>query len=256
MSVVEVTFEDRRAELTLRRPDVLNAMNWEVFEGLALAADAIATADDVRVVVVSGEGRSFCSGIDTSALGEFHGSPADTIARAQAGFRKIAALEMPTVAKVHGHAYGAGLQLALACDVRVMTTDASVGLLETRYSLVPDLGGTQRLPHLVGPGRAKKMIWLAERIDGEEAGRVGLAEVVVEPSRLDEAVDGLVDGILAAPPVAVREVKRLVDLALRTELARGMDEESLSQQKMFASEDFTEAITAFVEKRPPSYANR
>lgn len=256
MSVVEVTIDGRRADVRLRRPDVLNAMNWDVFDGLSMAADAIAVADDIRVVVVSGEGRSFSSGIDTSALGGFRGSPADTIARAQAGFRKIAGLEMPTVAKVHGHAYGAGLQLALACDVRVMATDASVGLLEARYSLVPDLGGTQRLPLLVGPGRAKKMIWLTERIDGEEAGRIGLAEVVIEPSRLDEAVDNFVDGILAAPPAAVREVKRLVDLALRTELGRGMDEESVSQQKMFASEDFTEAITAFVEKRPPTYANR
>jgi enoyl-CoA hydratase len=256
MSVVELTIDGRRAAMRLRRPDILNAMNWDVFEGLALAADAIAAAEDVRVVVVSGEGRSFSSGIDSSALGEFHGSPADTIARAQAGFRKIAALSMPTVAKVHGHAYGAGLQLALACDLRVMAQDASVGLLEARYSLVPDLGGTQRLPPLVGPGRAKKMIWLAQRIDGAEAGRIGLAELVVEPADLDAAVDELVDGILAAPPVAAREVKRLVDLALRTELSQGMDEESVSQQRMFASQDFAEAITAFLEDRPPRFANR
>jgi enoyl-CoA hydratase len=256
MSVVEVTIDGRRADLRLRRPDVLNAMNWDVFEGLSVAADAVAAVDDIRVVVVSGEGRSFCSGIDTSALGEFHGSPADTIARAQAGFRKIAALPMPTIAKVHGHAYGAGLQLALACDVRVMADDASVGLLEARYSLVPDLGGTQRLPLLVGPGRAKKMIWLTERIDGHEADRIGLAELVVDADNLDGAVDQIVSGILAAPPRAAREVKRLVDLAMRTDLSHGMDEESLSQQKMFASQDFTEAITAFLEGRPASYANR
>jgi enoyl-CoA hydratase/carnithine racemase len=256
MTVVEVTFEDRRADLTLRRPDVLNAMDWDVFEGLALAAEAIAAADDVRVVVVSGEGRSFSSGIDTSALGEFQGSPADTIARAQAGFRKVAALPMPTVAKVQGHAYGAGLQLALACDLRVMAKDASVGLLEARYSLVPDLGGTQRLPLLVGPGRAKKMIWLTERFDGEEAARIGLAELVVDAEELDAAVDELVAGILATPPAAAREVKRLVDLSMRTDLSQGMDEEAVSQQKMFASQDFTEAISAFLEGRPPRYVNR
>ena len=256
MSVVEVTVDGRRADLRLRRPDVLNAMNWEIFEGLATAADEIAAAADIRVVVVSGEGRSFCSGIDTSSFGEFQGTPGETIARAQAGFRKIAALPMPTIAKVHGHAYGAGLQLALACDIRVVTTDASMGLLEARYSLVPDLCGTQRLPRLVGPGRAKKMIWMAEKVDGIEAERIGLAEAVVEPEALDGAVDEIAGRLLAAPPGAVREVKRLVGLSAQVDLMEGMDQEALSQQKMFASADFTEAITAFLEKRSPEYANR
>lgn len=256
MSVVEVTFDGRRADLRLRRPDVLNAMNWEIFDGLSTAADEITAAHDVRVVVVSGEGRSFCSGIDTSSFGEFQGSPGEQIARAQAGFRKIAALPMPTVAKVHGHAYGAGLQLALACDIRLVAEDASLGLLEGRYGIVPDLGGTQRLPRLVGPGRAKKMIWLAQKIDGVEAGRIGLAETVVGPDRLDATLQELVDGLLAAPPVAVREVKRLVEIAARAQHAEGMDEEALSQQRMFASEDFTEAISAFLQKRSPEYANK
>ena len=253
---VEVTITGRRADLRLRRPDVLNAMNWEIFDGLSSAADQIAAADDVRVVVVSGEGRSFCSGIDTASFGEFQGSPGEQIARAQAGFRKIAALPMPTVAKVQGHAFGAGLQLALACDIRVVAEDASLGLLEHRFGIVPDLGGTQRLPGLVGPGRAKKMIWLAEKIDGAEAGAIGLAEVVVGADQLEGTVEELAGGLLAAPPVAVRETKRLVDLAAHSEHGKGMDEEALSQQRMFSSHDFTEAISAFLEKRAPQYTNR
>ena len=251
--VVEVRRDGVRADVVLRRPDVLNAMNIAVFEGLASAADELAGMDDLRVVVVSGEGRSFSSGIDTSSFGEVAGSPEEAIARAQAGFRKLAALPIPTIASVRGHALGAGLQLALACDLRVVTRDASLGLLEARYGLVPDLGGTQRLPRLVGPARAKKMIWLAERVDGEEAGRIGLAELVVEDSELDKQVDELATGIAAAPPLAVREVKRLIELAATTQHEAGMDEEAVSQAQMLTSNDFSEAITAFLEKREPRY---
>src|SRR5207247_2138387 len=119
----------------------------------------VAGQPDVRVVVVSGKGRSFSSGLDTSSmLAPSDGAPDQMISRAQAGFRKIAALPMPTIAKVRGHALGAGLQLALACDIRVVAIDASLGILEGKYGLVPDLGGTQRLPRLVGPGGAAKLI--------------------------------------------------------------------------------------------------
>jgi enoyl-CoA hydratase/carnithine racemase len=234
---------------------VLNAMSIEVFEGLAAAADEVAAMDDVRVLVVSGEGRSFSSGIDTSSFGTVAGSPQEQIARAQSGFRKIASLSIPTIAKVRGHALGAGLQLALACDVRVVAADASLGLLEARYGLVPDLGGTQQLPALVGPGRAKKMIWLAERVDGEEAGRIGLAELVVAESDLDNTVDELAQAIAAAPPLATAATKRLVDLSLTTPVEAGMDEEAVDQERMLTSNDFSEAITAFIEKRVPKYTS-
>lgn len=255
MSVVEVRADGYRADLVLRRPEVLNAMSIEVFEGLAAAADEVAALDDVRVLVVSGEGRSFSSGIDTSSFGTVAGSPQEQIARAQAGFRKIAALAIPTIAKVRGHALGAGLQLALACDVRVVADDASLGLLEARYGLVPDLGGTQQLPALVGPGRAKKMIWLAERVDGEEAGRIGLAELVVTEADLDKTVDELAEAIVAAPPLATAATKRLVDLSLTTPLEAGMDEEAVAQERMLTSNDFSEAVTAFIEKRVPKYTS-
>jgi enoyl-CoA hydratase/carnithine racemase len=255
MSVVEVRTDGHRADLVLRRPEVLNAMSIEVFEGLASAADDIAGMEDVRVVVVSGEGRSFSSGIDTSTFGTVSGDPETQIARAQSGFRRIAALPIPTIAAVRGHALGAGLQLALACDLRVVARDSSLGLLEARYGLVPDLGGTQQLPALVGPGRAKKMIWLAERIDGETAGQIGLAEVVVDETDLDRTVDELAEAIAAGPPLAVRAVKHLVDLSLSTELEAGMDEEAKAQERMLTSSDFSEAITAFIEKRVPKYTS-
>ena len=250
---VGVEIKGRRADIILRRPDVLNAMNWELFDELASAVDQIAETDGIRVVVVSGGGRSFSSGIDTSTFGDVAGTPKESIARAQAPGRKLAALPIPTVAKVRGHALGAGLQLALMCDVRVVAEDASMGLLEGKYGIIPDLGGTQRLPALVGPGWAKKMIWLAERIDGVTAGRIGLAEVVVPPAELDSTVDALAERIASAPPLATRHAKRLVELAGTVPLATGMDEEARSQMELLASNDFAEAIAAFMQKRDPDY---
>jgi enoyl-CoA hydratase/carnithine racemase len=254
--VVDVTVSGVRADLVIRRPEVLNAMSLHVFDGLTRAVEWIEGVPGLRVVVVSGEGRSFSSGIDTSALGMVDGQPEQMIARAQAGFRALAALPLPVIAKVRGHAFGAGLQLALACDIRVVASDAQLGILESKFGLVPDLCGTQRLPALVGPGRAKKMIWLAERITGTQAGEIGLAEVVVGPGDLDEAVDEMATRIGQAPPLVVRETKRLVDLAATLDLSSGMDQEAISQSMMFFSHDFGEAVAAFVEGRQAQFLGR
>jgi enoyl-CoA hydratase/carnithine racemase len=252
---VRLTIEGHRADIALNRPDVLNAMDVEVFDRLAKAADEVRSAPGVRVLVVSGEGKSFSSGIDTSSFGAVAGASDEMIGRAQAGFRKIGTLPMPTIAAVKGHAYGAGLQLALACDIRVVTKNASLGLLEHKYGILPDLGGTQQLPRVVGPGLAKLMIWTAERINGEEAARRGIAEISVEPDDLDTAVDQLAERIASAPPRAVRAVKRLVDLAGRVDLEEGMDGEAKEQAVLLASADFSEAITAFMEKRLPNFTD-
>lgn len=227
-------------------------MDFAVFDALSDSLDEIAKKD-ARVLVVSGEGRSFSSGIDTSTFGELTGTPSERIDRAQAAFRKLAALPMPTIAKVQGHALGAGLQLALACDLRVVAEEASLGLLEGKYGIIPDLGGTQRLPLLVGPGWAKRMIWLAERIDGVTAGSIGLAEIVVPAAALDRTVDDLAERIAASPPLATRQAKKLVDLAGTVPHPAGMDEEARSQLGLLASNDFGEAISAFIQGRDPDY---
>ncbi len=250
---VDLSITEGRADLTLRRPDVLNAMNWDVFDGLTKAIEAVASDPDVRVVVIAGEGRSFSSGIDTTIIGDVQGDPSEMIQRAQAPFRALGELAVPTIAAVRGHALGAGMQLALGCDLRVVTRDAQLGLLEGKFALIPDLGGTQALTALVGPARAKKMIWLTERIDGAEAERIGIAEVAVDPERLDETVDDIVARLAAASPLAVSEAKRLVNVAGRAERSEAMDEEARSQKKIFASPDLLEAVTALIEGRAPRY---
>jgi len=250
---IKLELSKRRADIVLSRPQVLNAMDWDTFGELSAVCDELAAKDNVRVVVVSGEGPSLSSGIDTSVFSNMRGSMEDMIAHAQSGFRKLALLEMPTIAVVKGHALGAGLQLALACDIRVAAHDATMGLLEHRFGILPDLGGTQQLPRLVGPGVAKKMIWTQERIDGLEAYRRGLVEITVEPDRLEATVDELAAALAVAPPTAARRVKKLVDLSGRVSITEGMDAEALGQKDCFASPDFAEAITAFMEKRRPNF---
>jgi enoyl-CoA hydratase/carnithine racemase len=246
MSVIEVSITGSRADIRLNRPEVLNALNVDVFEALARAAEEV-DRDDVHVVVVSGEGRSFSSGIDLGSLGAIEGTTRDMIFRAQSGFRKLAALPMPTIAAIHGHAYGAGLQIALACDIRVVADDASLGLLEMRYGLIPDCGGSSVLPLLVGPGRAKKMIWFAEKVDGIEAERIGLAEVVVPESALVKTVDELAARLAEPPYLAKRLAKRVVDLAHLVSHHDGMNNEAEAQEQCLTSPEFPAAI-AFLSK--------
>lgn len=236
-----------RVDVVLNRPDVLNAMDFEVFDRLAEVADELA-GSDARVVVFSGAGRSFSAGIDVSSLGSVAGTPEENIARAQAGFRKVAALPMPTVAKVHGHALGAGLQLALACDVRVMATDAKVGLLEANYGLIPDLGGSTRLPQLVGTGRAKAMIWLAEKVSGAQALEMGLAEWAVEPEQLNVFVDSLAERLVDAPLTPTRRSKKLIDEAPFLDYHSGMDREAEAQEACMTAPDFAENLMKGMSK--------
>lgn len=247
MASIEVRSSGERVDVVLNRPDVLNAMDFEVFDRLAEVADELA-GSDARVVVFSGAGRSFSAGIDVSSLGTVAGTPEENIARAQAGFRKVAALPMPTVAKVHGHALGAGLQLALACDLRVMATDAKVGLLEANYGLIPDLGGSTRLPQLVGTGRAKAMIWLAEKVSGSEALGLGLAEWAVDAQQLDAFVDSLAGRLIEAPFTPTRRSKGLIDGAPFVDHSTGMDREAEAQEVCMTAPDFADNLMRGMSK--------
>jgi enoyl-CoA hydratase/carnithine racemase len=248
MPVIEVSIDGSRAGLLLNRPDVLNAFDFDMFDTFPSAIDEIAQSD-ARICVVSGAGRAFSSGIDVGAFGSISAAPKEMVARAQAGFRRLAALEIPTIAAVHGYAYGAGLQVTLACDLRVMASNASVGLLEIDYGLIPDLGGSTTLPRLVGPGRAKKMILTAERIDGTEAERIGLAEIVVAAHELDAAVKDVVDKVLSSPVTPLREAKALIDRAHLLDAQEGMDAEAGAQVHCLTDPGFGEAVAAGLRKR-------
>ena len=258
--------------LVLDRPDKLNAFTVEMWREMReLGAELLADPGDLRALVVIGEGRAFSSGIDTSVFtsdrgidevlaGEAprHENPVIAgILAAQDAYTWLEEAPFATIAAVRGYALGAGLQLALACDIRIVARGTKLGLLEFKYGIIPDLGGTQRLPRLVGPGKAKELIFTAARIDAEEAGRIGLAEHVVADEELEEIAGDLAREIAAQPPLAVRGAKRAVNAAMSGETVRdGLLVEAEAQSECLRSEDMKEAITAFVEGRPPIYGAR
>jgi len=259
------------AWVRLNRPDRLNAFTPEMWaEMRALGRELLADPGDIRVLVVSGEGRAFSSGIDTSVFSsgfgvtdlDDDGAPprhedpsVNAILTAQDAYNWLAEVPFVTVAAIRGFALGAGLQLALACDIRIAARGTRLGLLELQYGILPDLGGTQRLPRIVGVGKAIELIATAAKIDADEALRIGLVERVVSDEELWEAADDLAATIAAQPPLAVRGMKRAVHAALDGRSVRdGLVLEAEGQAVCITSNDFREAITAFVEGRPPVYS--
>lgn len=235
------------ATITLARPDKRNAVNQAMFAELSDAAEAAAADLDVRAVLVAAEGPSFCAGIDLALIGELAGLAARAsegeggfhsfVRAAQRPFRSLTRMPKPSLAAVQGHALGAGLQLALACDLRVAATDAKLGILEPRYGLIPDLGGPHRLARLVGPSRAKELIWSTRIVEAEEALRIGLIDRVVEPEALRSGAEGLVRQVIQHSPTAVALIKELVERAFETSLDDEFELEAQAQGKAVQAGD-------------------
>ena len=243
------------AVVSIDRPEKLNAMNLAVFDGLTAAAARAAADPEVRAVVVRGEGRAFSSGLDTSIFAEgLSGTPGEIdVARLQRAFTVFEELPVPTVAAVRGICYGGGIQLAAACDLRVVSDDAQLSVYELRWAIIPDLGGTQRLPRLVGLGRAKEMILTARIVPGSEAYAWGLANRCVPADRVDEEALELARTLAGGPPLALAAAKRLAATALDLPVHEGLRREAAAQRRMLLSGDFREAVTAAFEKRAPAF---
>lgn len=251
---MDVTYEvtDRVAVVTIDRPDQRNAMDLGVFDGLGEAAARAGDDPVVRAVLVRGAGDHFSSGIDVAVLGELtsHGElDGAAIARLQASFTAFEELDVPTVAAIDGVCFGAGIQLAAACHLRCVAPGAQLSVLEVRWALVPDLGGTYRLPRLVGLGRATELVATGRRVGQEEAVAIGLADRAV--GSLDEAA-ALARELAAAP----RSVPRAIRL-LRENLERGRDAalaaEAAAQLDSLAHPDFAATVEARVAGREPIY---
>ncbi len=251
---------DGIATITLNRPEKRNAMNSTMFIELGEATEEAARDPAVRVVLVRAEGPSFSAGIDISSFGELAGAGTSAIPAfvrvAQRPFRNLAAMAKPTVAAVRGNALGAGFQLALACDLRVVADDARMGMLEVRFGLVPDLGGNRSLTALVGPDRAKELIWTGRIVEAEEADRIGLCTRLVPADALDEEAAGVAARLAAAPPIPVSLVKSLVGRASETTLEAMFEREGQAQLLCLSSQDHQEAVAAFFEKRPGRFEGR
>ena len=247
----------RVAHLELVNPP-LNLVTRELTEQLRQALARLAATDDVRAVVVSGSGeRAFCAG---SHIGEFEGLQGRVaegkLLLEKLVYRELAGLPMPTIAAIEGDALGGGLELALCCDLRIASARARLGMPEVRLAVLPGSGGTQRLPRVVGPARAKELILTGRIIAAEEAERIGLINEVVPVGEARLRADAVAEEIAARGPLAVREAKRLINVALDVDLDAGLAAELDASERIFASEDMLEGAHAFLEKRDPQYGGR
>lgn len=237
-STVEFTVSDSVAEVCLNRPDKLNAMNFDLFEGLSAAGQQAISDDSVRVVVVRGEGRAFSAGLDlTEQAALVNGWKSamdhdDIVARAQAGFRVWSQLRKPVIAAVHGYAIGAGLQLALACDIRIARGDAIFSAAEITLGLIPDLGGTVHLARLCGPSITKQLCFTGRKFDGNEALKLGVIDEIVD----DPVVRAreLAAELASLSPTALAEAKTLVDSAFTQTIDAAFDSAGSSQAKLLS----------------------
>jgi enoyl-CoA hydratase/carnithine racemase len=226
--------------------------------GEALTLLAATTPGDVRAVVLTGNGdRAFSAG---SHVGEFEAQRGtagrDRLELEERVSRQLAELPMPTIAAIEGNALGGGLELALACDLRIASARARLGLPEVRLAVTPGAGGTQRLPRIVGLARAKELILTGRILDADEAGRIGLVNEVVPVGEARTRADEVAEEIAARGPLAVREVKRLLDAAMDVDLDTGLAAELDASERIFATDDMLEGASAFFEKRDPIYRGR
>jgi enoyl-CoA hydratase/carnithine racemase len=259
MPLVEIEDRGPVRHVVMNRPEKRNALNDELCAGLGHAFEEACHDESVRVVVLRGEGPMFSAGMDLSNLRALSENP-DTLRPSRSELIRWWNLleDMPkaTIAQIHGGAIGGAMELALACDMRVMAEDAITGLVEARIGLIPDVGGSSRLPAIVGLGNAKELIMTGKLIDGREAHRIGFANRIAPAEELDAATDQLVNELLACAPRAVALAKRVLDKAAKPMLEDSLLREVDAQEQLANSEDFAEGTRAFLDKRQPEFAGR
>jgi len=250
--------EDGVGVISLNRPEKHNAMDDASGVALREALAWAYRAPDVRCVLLRGEGSSFCSGRDTTVLGERARDESDFefVRRAQDGRLEMLDSPKPVVAALRGHVIGGGLEIALAADMRVAARDVCMRLPEVTFGILPDTGGTQLLTTLIGPSKTKYLVMTGEAVEAEQALAWGLVDWVVEPEALDAEALRIAKQLAAGPPLAIAMAKQLVDQVWGETVRRGIREELLAQTTLFKSEDYREARVAIREKRPPKYKGK
>ncbi|HEX5436236.1 MAG TPA: enoyl-CoA hydratase-related protein [Gemmatimonadaceae bacterium] len=260
MPFTTLTFavRERIATITVNRPDKLNALNDATITELGEAIDAVAERDDVGGAIVTGAGpKAFVAGADIEELATQ--GPLDGKWRSRRGQQIFARFERsrkPVIAAVNGYALGGGCELALACHVRIAADTARFGFPEVKLGIAPGYGGTQRLPRLVGRGRALQIILTGEMIDAAEAYRIGLVNRVVSASELSSAAESMLRLILAQGPVAVALSIEAVNRGLDSTLEEGMVLEANHFGLLASTEDMREGMRAFLDKRPAEFKGR
>jgi methylglutaconyl-CoA hydratase len=247
--------ENGIAIVTLNRPEAANALSTALLNELSELLGDLAFQKDVRVVIVTGAGEKvFCAGADLKErAGMSETEVRKTVALIRETINQVEQLPQPVIAALNGSAFGGGLELALACDIRVAVDTAQLGLTETSLGIIPGAGGTQRLPRLIGIGKAKELIFTAKRITTQEAAQIGLVEYVVPRAQLMEKALEIATQIAANAPIAVRQAKLAVNRSLDVDLVTGLRLEQMAYEVTIPTKDRLEGLQAFKEKRKPVY---
>ncbi len=260
--LIQYDVDDRVATITLNRPERLNALGADMREQLLAALERSESDPQARVVTLTGAGRAFCSGGDLKEMNERRTSGAqirrdgEVVPLRDRILLKLQTLAKPVIAAVNGVAAGAGMNLALGCDLRIASDKAAFGEVFVKRGLHPDSGGTYLLPRMVGTAKALELLLFGDMVSAEEAYRMGLVNRLVPHSEFAEAAHEWAARLAEGPPVALRLAKRGVYRNLQADLASALEYESFAQQIVWRSEDAGEGIRAFVEKRPPLFQGR
>lgn len=255
--------EDRVATITLNRPEKMNAIGGTMSAELEQAFEEANQDDAVGALIITGAGKGFCSGADVSTLGGTAGQVSrGLVARSPAagGIRSFARqlqnFEKPTIAAVNGAAAGAGLSLALACDIRIASDRARFSQIFIKRGLVPDTGSSYFLPRAVGMARAFEMVFTGDILDAEQAKEYGLVSRVVPHDDLMREAKALAARIAAGPPIALKLAKRALHRGATTDLAAALEFEGYLQGICLGTEDFKEGVASFLEKREPKFTGK
>lgn len=247
--------EEQIAILTIERPEVFNCLNLNTLLELRKCIAEIVLDKEIRVVIVTGAGeKAFCAGADLKERRAMSEQQVQLFVRTiRDTFSELDRLPKPVIAAINGIALGGGTELALACDLRVLSETAEMGLTETSLGIIPGAGGTQRLPRLIGKGKAKELIFTARRVSSTEALEIGLVNRVVQAENVMSAALELAQQIVQNAPIALAQAKFAIDYGLEADLATGLAIESNAYQVTIPTKDRLEGLEAFKEKRKPNY---
>jgi enoyl-CoA hydratase/carnithine racemase len=249
---------DGIAILTLNRPEVMNSFNFALLHALKEQIEALKFNTNIRVVIITGSGqKAFCAGADLKERTTYSESQVkEFIFTIRNLFTSIEHLNKPVIAAINGVALGGGTELALACDIRIMAMNALMGLTETRLAIIPGAGGTQRLPRLIGRGKAKELIFTGRRVDAHEALQIGLVNQICEQESLLDGCLKMAAMICETGPIAIEQAKYAINYGLETDLHTGLGIESNAYWVTIPTEDRLEGLAAFQEKRKPVYKGK